>query len=204
MMAFTTPCWKRHLEHRIDLIARALMMLLFASLTSLANANDARIKYAEIVPLGGSYVINADIEVTLNPRVTEAIERGIPVQFVVEASIKTPRWYWFDKSAAQQSLTYRLSYHLLTRSYRLDTGGLHQSFDTLDAAIATMKRIRGWPVAPIDQLTTGTSYNVALRFYLDTEQLPRPFLVSDMGSGDWSIETDWVRWTFLAGPLAAP
>lgn len=180
------------------------MVLLFASLTSLANANDARIKYAEIVPLGDSYVINADIEVTLNPRVTEAIERGIPVQFVLEASIKTPRWYWFDKSAARQSLVYRLSYHLLTRSYRLDAGGLHQSFDSLDAAIATMKRIRGWQVAPIAQLTTGTSYNVALRFYLDTEQLPRPFLVSDMGRGDWSIETDWVRWTFLAGPLAAP
>ncbi len=204
MTASTTPCWKKNLDRCIGLIARTLLPLMLASVAAWAHASDASIKYAEIVPRGENYVINADIALRLNARVTEAIERGIPVQFVVEASVKAPRWYWFDKTAAQQSLVYRLSYHPLTRSYRLDSGGLHQRFDSLDAAVATLKRIRSWPVAPVAQLNTGTSYKVALRFYLDTNQLPRPFVVSDLGSGDWSIDTDWARWTFLAGPLAAP
>ena len=208
MTASITPCWKRNLAREISLNARRLLApllaLLLPVLSSSAYADGASIKYAEIVPQGANYVINADIALALNPRVTEAIERGIPVQFVAEVTIKAPRWYWLDKTAASETLIYRLSYHPLTRSYRLTAGGLHQSFDNLEAAVATVQRIRSWPVAPVDQLATGTSYNVALRFYLDTDHLPRPFLVSDVGSGDWSINTDWTRWTFLAGPLATP
>lgn len=204
MTASTTPCWKRHLEPYTGLIARRLLALMLAMSAALAHADGVGIAYAEIVPRGDSYVINADIRLTLNARITEAIAHGIPVHFVAEANITAPRWYWFDKSAARQSLIYQLSFHPLTRSYRLSVGGLHQRFDTLDAAIAAMRSIRNWPVAPIDRLTTGTSYNVALRFYLDTDQLPRPFLVSDVGRGDWSLESDWARWTFLAGPLPSP
>ena len=204
MTASITPFWKKHLERYVRLIARRLLPLVLAVTAALSHAAGVRIKYAEIVLVDGNYVINADIDLVLNARVTEAIEYGIPVQFVVEATIKEPRWYWFDKAAAQQSLVYQLSYHPLTRSYRLSVDGLHQRFDSLDAAVGTMRRLRNWPVAPVDRLTTGISYNVALRFYLDTGHLPRPFLVSDVGSGDWSIATDWARWTFLAGPYASP
>ena len=44
-------------------------------------------------------------------------------------------------------------------------------------------------------LGKGASYTAALRLRLDTSQLPRPFQISAVGSREWSISSDWHRWT---------
>ncbi|MBT0959958.1 DUF4390 domain-containing protein [Denitromonas iodatirespirans] len=195
--AFTTRCSKK----RADLpwrLLRALAMLI-ALVALPAAADPARVRYGEIQLDGNDYVINADVDIELNPRVEDAIRHGIAVYFVLDATIESPRWYWIDETLVDESLSYRLSYHALTRSYRLAIGTFHQNFDTLDAAVRTMSRIRHWRVADADTLQGGQSYNVALRFRLDTDLLPRPFKVSALGSRDWSIDTGWMSWTFLAG-----
>ncbi len=153
------------------------------------------------MPDNGDYVINADVSLTLNPRVIDAIEQGVPINFVAEASVEQARWYWFDETIATGRLEFRLSYHPMTRSYRLGIGSLYQNFNSLDAALRTMLRIRRWSITPMQALTAGKSYNVRVRFRLDNALLPRPFLVSTLGSHDWQIETEWLGWTFLASPL---
>ena len=203
MMASTTPCCAR--RHKRPALLRLLpwSLVLWLFLPPVALAQDAEVRYAEIVADGGNYVINADIALTLNPAVANAIERGVPIHFVAEAAIESPRWYWFDETVVSRVLAYRLTYHPLTRSYRLGTGSLHQTFDSLDDAVLTLSRIRHWNITPMRTLTPGESYNVSLRFRLDTTQLPTPFQVSTLGSSDWQIETEWMRWTFLASPLAS-
>ncbi|MCB1940041.1 MAG: DUF4390 domain-containing protein [Rhodocyclaceae bacterium] len=203
MMASTTPCCAR--RHKRPALLRLLpwSLVLWLFLPPAALAQDAEVRYAEIVADGGNYVINADIALTLNPAVANAIERGVPIHFVAEAAIESPRWYWFDETVVSRVLAYRLTYHPLTRSYRLGTGSLHQTFDALDDAVLTLSRIRHWIITPMRTLTPGESYNVSLRFRLDTTQLPTPFQVSTLGSSDWQIETEWMRWTFLASPLAS-
>ena len=69
----------------------------------------------------------------------------------------------------------------------------------LESAVRTMQRVRNWQVADLETLQAGVSHEVALRFRLDTSQLPKPFQVTAIGSSDWNIGTDWVRWTFLPG-----
>jgi len=160
------------------------------------------IRYAEIVPDHGDYVINADVSLELNPRIVEAIEQGVTINFVAEASIESPRWYWFDESLASGRLEFRLSYHPMTRSYRLGIGALYQTFTSLDSAVRTMLRIRRWSITSMRTLTPGESYNVRVRFRLDNALLPRPFLVSTLGNRDWQIETNWMSWTFLASPVS--
>ncbi|QID19648.1 DUF4390 domain-containing protein [Nitrogeniibacter mangrovi] len=178
-----------------------LLLVLGPLFAMVAHADEPYVRYAEIVPNHGDYVINADISLDLNPRVREAIEQGVPVNFVAEASIESPRWYWFDETLATARLEFRLSYHPMTRSYRLGIGRLHQNFNRLDDAVRTMLSIRRWTITPMTTLTPGESYNVGVRFRLDTAQLPRPFQVSTLGSHDWQIDTDWMRWTFLASPV---
>ncbi len=156
-------------------------------------------RYAEIVQAEDGYVVNADIELDLNPRLADAIARGVSLHFAAEFQIMRPRWYWFDEVIAERSLNYRLSYHAITRTYRLSIGNLHQSFDSLDAAVRTMQRIRNWHIVDVDALDPGVSYNAGLRFRHDKSMLPRPFQVTAIGSRDWNLGTDWVRWTFLAG-----
>jgi len=200
MTASTTPCCARTLDRRLTAIIRlACLTSLFVSLP--AFASDAGIRYAEIVPSDDQYVINADVSLDLSPAVTNTIDQAVPVNFVAEASIESPRWYWFDATLASDRLEFTLSYHPMTRSYRLAIGTLHQDYESLESALETMTRIRQWIITPMKTLAPGESYNVKLRFRLETELLPRPFQLSTIGSSDWAIETDWLRWTFLASPI---
>ena len=66
-------------------------------------------------------------------------------------------------------------------------------------ALRTMLRIRNWSVVERGALRIGRSYNAALRFRLDVAELPKPLQVSALGRKDWSLGSDWYRWTFAAG-----
>ena len=199
MTASILPACARSAERLLR--ACALLALLVPFLFGqAAHASDARIVRAEIVRGDGSgYVLNADIDIELNPRLADAVRRGVSLYFTTELRIERPRWYWLNEVAVDRSLEYRLSYHAITRSYRLSIGSFHQSFEKLEAAVNTMQRVRNWQVAEVDQVVAGVSHEAALRFRLDTSQLPKPFQVTAIGSRDWNLGTDWVTWTFLPG-----
>jgi hypothetical protein len=160
--------------------------------------NQAEIRYAELVPVDDFYVINADIMLELNSHLEEVLEHGIPLHFVAECIITRGRWYWWDEKIVERRLAFRLSYQPLTRTYRLAVGSFGQNFDQLADAFGAMKRLRNWSIIERSRLNAGESYNVALRFRLDTNQLPRPFQVTAIGSRDWDLATPWSSWTFLA------
>ena len=180
------------------LLAGILLAALLVLLPSGAQA-ETRMRTGEIVRGDTGYVLNADIELDLNPRLLDAVSRGISLYFTTELVIERPRWYWLNKAVVERSLDYRLYYHAITRSYRLSVGSIHQSFDDLESAVRTMTRIRNWHVADFDVLEAGVSHEVAIRFRLDTSQLPKPFQVTAIGSSDWNVGTEWLRWTFLPG-----
>lgn len=148
-----------------------------------------------------AYLLNADFNLELNSRLEDVVARGVPLYFVVEFELTRPRWYWFDATLAARTLTYRLSFHALTRQYRLSTGPLHQSFDTLGDALGVVARLRNWPVASRSALQPGVSYEAALRLHLDLAQLPKPLQVTAFGSREWNVGSDWQRWSFT--PSAA-
>lgn len=190
----TTRCFASRPERLLRWILCAL-----AAVLALAAHAEGMIRSAEIVRGDGGYVLNADIDLELNPRLVDAITRGVSLYFTTEVVIERPRWYWLNATVVERSLDYRLSYHAITRSYRLSIGTIHQSFDNLDSAVRTMQRVRNWQVAEVETLQAGVSHQVSLRFRLDTSQLPKPFQVTAIGSSDWNIGTDWMRWTFLPG-----
>ncbi|WP_445332732.1 DUF4390 domain-containing protein [Thauera sp. ZXT1-4] len=180
------------------LLAGILLAALLVLLPWGAQA-ETRMRSGEIVRGDTGYVLNADIELDLNPRLLDAVSRGISLYFTTELVIERPRWYWLNKAVVDRSLDYRLYYHAITRSYRLSVGSIHQSYDDLESAVRTMTRIRNWHVADFDVLEAGVSHEVAIRFRLDTSQLPKPFQVTAIGSSDWNVGTEWLRWTFLPG-----
>lgn len=177
---------------------------LFCLFALQARAEDARFGYAAMQLGKDAYVLEADVSFDLNARLEDAVLRGVPLYLVLEAEITRDRWYWLDERIARQKRTYRLSYHPITRTYRLALGTLHQSFDTLEEALHPLTRIRNWAIAPRKALDVGRSYDVAIRFRLDTSQLPKPFQVTAFGSSEWSLDTDWLKWTFLATGAAGP
>ena len=197
MTVSITPCYAKPIESLRHWLC-ALCLLVLPAVAE-AQIEDSVVRYAEIVQGDDGYVVNADIDLDLGPRLTEALQRGVSLHFVLEFQLERGRWYWLDQEIAIRSIHYRLSYHAITRSYRLSIGGLHQTFDSLDAALRTMQRVRNWHIVVLDELEASVSYKAALRLRHDISRLPRPFQVSAIGNREWSVGTDWYRWTFLAG-----
>ena len=44
-------------------------------------------------------------------------------------------------------------------------------------------------------LKRDASYQAAVRMRLDTSQLPKPFQVNAIASRDWTLTSDWHRWS---------
>lgn len=142
--------------------------------------------------------VSAQIEFELSPTVEEALLKGIPMVFVAETELLRERWYWYDKSVAISTRQFRLAFQPLTRRWRLNisagtanaTGqglALNQSFDTLQQALTTIKRISRWRVAGASELDPAVRYRFEFRFRLDLGQLPRPFQIGAIGQSDWDI-----------------
>lgn len=112
----------------------------------------------------------------------DALHKGVPLYFVAEAALTRGRWYWRDAQVARGQRQWRISYQPLSRQYRLSTGGLHQSFDTLAEALAPLARASGWPLELREELQPGAAYLLRFGLRLDTSQLPAPLQIG-LGSG---------------------
>jgi hypothetical protein len=177
---------------------RGWLFALLAIVPVLALAAEIEIANPQITASDDGYVVAADFSFELNERLEEAVAKGVVLYFVTDFELTRPRWYWFDEKLVSRSQSHRLSYHALTRQYRLSTGGLHQSFDSLSEALRMLSRLRNWQV--IDKgvekagVRAGETYMAALRMRLDINQLPRPFQIAALGNKDWNLASDWKVW----------
>ncbi|HTS85545.1 MAG TPA: DUF4390 domain-containing protein [Usitatibacter sp.] len=139
--------------------------------------------------------LNAEFNITFSPRLEEAVNRGVPLYFVVDFELARPRWYWFDEKPIQLTQTYKISYTPLLRQYRISVGNASQNFTRFDEVARVLSRLRGLPVAPKGALAIGVAYQASVRMRLDTAQLPKPFQFDAISSRDWSLASDWYRWS---------
>jgi hypothetical protein len=178
-------------------LADTLIVLLLALTSALATAAEIEVRNIQLAPAEeGGYVLSADMAIDFSPRLEEAVSKGLALHFLAEFELSRPRWYWFDEKVVKAHQNWRLTYHALTRQYRLATGALHQSFSSLDEALRVLSRLRNWQVLAADRALPGESFDAALRMRLDTTQLPKPFQIEAISNRDWILSSDWKRWQF--------
>jgi hypothetical protein len=190
MMVFSTPFWKKFEA------AALLLALLFSALGALAaQPHGIEVRRAVVVPAEDFYVLDADIDITLSAPLEDALHKGIPLYFQLEFEMVRSRWYWFNEKPVTLQQRYRLSYSALTRQYRIGVGAFYQNFVTLSEALQVLSRVRRREDLDPGALSKGLVYMAGLRLRLDTSQLPRPFNLNALGSREWSLGSDWYRWT---------
>jgi Domain of unknown function (DUF4390) len=149
---------------------------------------------------GEAWILNVDVDIQLSSRLEDAVNKGLPLYFVLELEITKPRWYWFDDTSAAKAQSYRLSYHALTRQYRLSLGAYQQTFASLGDAVRAMTKVRGWRVGELDQFSVGSKYDAQVRMRLDVTQLPKPFQVIGITNKEWTLSSEWKRFVFIPRP----
>lgn len=192
-------------ENRLSAFFAALLAgLLLCALA--VQATELRMHNARLVATDEGYSVSADFNIDFSSRLEEAVSRGVVLYFVAEFELSRARWYWFDEEIVRRSKTFQLSYHALTRQYRLSTGVLHQSYATLDEALRVIGRLRNWQVIEKGEVRIDQTYQAALRMRLDLTQMAKTFQVSALANRDWNLSSDWQRWSFVPADavLAAP
>ena len=178
---------------------KLLSFLLFALLVSASpsgHASDISVRNPTLSPSEEGSTLSADFNINFNARLEEAIAKGITLYFVVDFELTRSRWYWLDEQVISRSQTFQLSYHALTRQYRLSSGALHQSFPTLDDAQRILSRLRNWQVLDKGSVKSDQTYLAGVRMRLDLTQMPKTFQVNALANRDWNLSSDWARWNF--------
>ena len=190
-----------------NLIAMSLILaalgLWLGFMVTPANAG-IEVSQATIDAVEEGYAVDAQFNVELTPRLEEALNSGVSLYFVVEFELIRPRWYWFDERSVFSRLQYRLTYHALSRQYRLWTGSFHQPFANLAEALRFLGLVRSWLVLRHHQISGGSAYRASVRMRLDTTQLPKPFQLTAITNRDWTLTSDWKQLEFSPPPPATP
>ena len=172
----------------------ALALALLAA-SGLAAAEGIAVRGATLEMNDDGWQLEANFDVQFSSRLEEAVNRGVPLYLVVDFEISRPRWYWFDEKPIQASQTYKISYTPLLRQYRLSMGSQYQNFTRFDEVTRVLSRLRGWQIADKGAFKKDQVYQASLRMRLDTAQLPKPFQLNAVASRDWTLSSDWHRWT---------
>lgn len=191
---FTRFCRKIKSKGYTGLLgAFILLFVIFSS--AWASNNLLNIKTADLVPLDDYYALNANFEINFSAQVEEAINKGVPLTFLIEFQVVSPRKYWFDDEIATTSTNVTLSYHALSRQYLVTRNVHQQSFTSLQEAKEALSHLHEWTVFEKALLKKGENYDAALRIRLDQSQLPKPLQVEAIGSDHWNMVSPRYRWT---------
>ena len=184
-----------HRLARLAWLRAGALALVLAAFASPAFAEGIEVTSARIVAAEEGYELEAQFDIQFSQRLEEAVNRGVPLHFLVEFELSRPRWYWFDEKPVKLSQTYKISYTPLLRQYRLAMGNVYQNFTRFEEVTRVLSRLRGWHVADKGALAKDQVYQAAVRMRLDTAQLPKPFQLNAIASRDWTLASEWHRWT---------
>ena len=195
MVSFTPCCARSEVAFRW----LSALLLGYCLIAGGALANDkSAVKHAVVQATSHGYVLDADIDVVLNPTLEDALARGINLHFLLKLELSRPRNWWFDDDIAKPVRKMRIYYHLLLRRYVVESGYTTQTTATLTEALALLGRVDDWQVLERGALKTGRRYDARLRFSLDTTQLPKPLSIGAVTSDKWDLVTPWYTWSFDA------
>jgi len=128
----------------------------------------------------------------------DALYKGVALYFVAEVEVTRERWYFYDKKLLSAQRHMRLSYLPLTRRWRVNVASqpfssaglgmsLGQSYDNLEDALQSIRRIAQWNIGNASDLEPETKQNISISYKLDLTQLPRPMQIGAAGQSDWNI-----------------
>lgn len=183
----------------VALLRALLYTLSFVFMPQLAMAEGAAIQSANLEATEDGYQLNAQIELNLTPAMEQAVRKGVPLYFTVEFEVTRGRWYWFDQVMVRERRDRRVAFAPLTDQYRITVSGISQYVTSFEDVKRVLSRVRSWNVIEKGRLKPGEKYEAAVRFRLDTAQLPKPFQLNVLASKEWSLESDWYRWTISGG-----
>lgn len=180
---------------RLLLLSVVCLSFAVSASSSVANGNTEVLRIDPVAREGKLY-LDADVDLDVQGDLRNVAQKGVPLYFTADMEVVSKRRWWFDKTVAEDQITWRIVYNALTRQWRVGTGDLSLPEASLDDALARVRYIRGWAVANLNDFDYDETYYGRMRVRLDTSLLPRPFQVDALNSSAWSLATPWKNFSF--------
>ncbi len=143
--------------------------------------------------------VNAQIDLPVNPRIEEALSKGIPIDVVIDIGMVKHRWWWMNRVITDRTLRRRIQFHALSRQYLVS--GLHEndvpeSFGSLSQALEQAGTLDEYKLflTPKKQIEADARYLLLLRARLDIEALPMLMRPLAYATPSWRRSTGWTEW----------
>jgi len=170
------------------------MAILLCSCMPFAWASGISVHKAELRAGEQGYRPVATFVITPSFMVKQALTHGVSLYFVSEFKLVHPRWYWLDKTVADDEQTVKLFYNALTRQYRIAYGSLYQNFSSLNDALQVLSHQLFAPIQ-VSVLNPDDKYVASVRLHLDFSQLPKPLQINALVNTDWEMDSGWYSWS---------
>jgi hypothetical protein len=161
----------------------AFLAVLFALLSGPARADGVELAQLSTRKVDDGLELSFATRFDLSRAAVDALHKDVALYFVAEATVLRNRWYWRDARVSRVERSWRLKWDSLTRQYRVSTGGLHQSFATLDEALTVLRGQSAWRIAEPREIEDDGNYYLEFSYKLDVNQLPRLMQIGGLQSG---------------------
>lgn len=176
-----------------------ILMLLALAYSGIAAATIFSVNNPKVHQIGNGYVLSAQIDYPLTPRVIEALQNGVPITFFQELKLEENfpilgRFWQWETTLWQARLHYQLRYHALSEQYvlkSLETGD-QRNFPDINGALSALGQIEDLSLPPEFTEDPGDLV-LQLRSGLDLSALPTPMRPGAMISSKWQLTSPWVR-----------
>ncbi len=176
-----------------------LLLLLLFAFPARSGDYGFLIERAELIPIGESYVLNADVDYQFSEPAIDALEHGVPLTLKVRFKVMRHRDYWLDETILSETRRFLIRYHPLAKSFQIvhETSGIPQSFASFSAMLDALGEIRGWRTVPVGSLEKDKEYWASLSVSLDIEALPLPLRPVAYVSPSWYLSSPLFRWRIV-------
>lgn len=153
--------------------------------------------FTEIKPVkidGYSLSLSTKIDLILDNELKQALSKGLPLYFTLDARIYQKRRYWLDKIVSEQSLTWMIHYNVLLREWRIERGQYYAKGFSLEDALSLITTNDEWLILLNEPMNPAKTYYGEVRLRLDTSLLSRPFQISAFSdTSAWSFSSSWKK-----------
>ena len=174
------------------------ILLVAVSLALLGNAA-AEFRITEVQPrfVDQSLVLTGNIDLSLSPKVEEALSKGIPLDVIFDIRLYQSRRFLWNKKIAAWTLHRSIQYHALSGQYLVSSGEpgaeTRESLLTQQEALKQLGTLNEI-VFTLPEKLPDDGYLVDVRASLDIEALPTPLRPVAYTSFAWHLNSGWTSW----------
>lgn len=177
----------------INALKAGLVLLAILPAGLQAKEIGARIVYVDVLKSQHESLLNARFDYVLSSTAKQAINKGVPLAWVLRVKIQKPVWFWY-RTIHELKIPYVIQYQALLNQYSVKNlrDGQVEMFAGLNAALRYMETVND---LVLPELTDeDDAYRLAIKVQFDREFLPIPLRPESYFDAQWALSSDWYLW----------